>query len=267
VSRGGAALWRPVSQCGVGCLPHAVAARQLRRVGRMAALGGVLLAAVAALPLLRSARLRPRLFGLLARGILAALGVRLVARGSSPGVAGRPGALLVANHVSWLDIVALLAVVPGAVMLAKHEVRGWPLIGALARAGGAVFVDRSRPKALPGAVAAVAGVLRGGAVVAAFPEGTTWCGSAAGEFRPALFQAALDGGARIVPVALSYRSGGAPSTVAAFLGGDTLWTSVCRVAGASDLTVRVDVTASLHPAAGADRRSLARVSETAVRSA
>ena len=98
---------------------------------------------------------------------------------------------MVANHVSWLDVVVLLAHLP-ARMLAKREVRGWPVVGRLAVAMGTVFIDRDRPRTLPARVAAVAGALRDGGVVVAFPEGTTWCGRTGGPLRPAVFQAAVE---------------------------------------------------------------------------
>ncbi|MCW3844461.1 1-acyl-sn-glycerol-3-phosphate acyltransferase, partial [Micromonospora yasonensis] len=180
----------------------------------------------------------------------------------------RRRSLLVANHVSWLDILAVLAVSP-ARMLAKREVRDWPVVGLLAAAAGTVFVDRSRPRDLPATVGRVAAALGAGHSVAVFPEGTTWCGVADGcrparGFRPAMLQAAVDAGAPVVPLRLSYRYAGDPTTLAAFLGEETLWASVRRVLAARDLTVSVGVAAPLHPAAGADRRALARAAESAI---
>ncbi len=193
--------------------------------------------------------------------------MRLVVRGRVP----RRRALLVANHVSWLDVLAVLAVSP-ARMLAKREVRGWPVVGALAAAAGAVFVDRSRPRQLPATVARVADALCAGHPVAVFPEGTTWCGAAVGcrpahGFRPAMFEAAVAAGAPVVPLSLGYRHAGDPSTLPAFLGEETLWASARRVLAARDLAVAVTVAAALHPADGADRRLLARAAEAAIRPA
>ncbi|MEJ3743986.1 lysophospholipid acyltransferase family protein [Actinomycetes bacterium KLBMP 9797] len=230
----------------------------MRRSGRFVALLGALLFGVTLLPVLAllnpdGRRAAARTW---ARAVLAALGVRLSARGRLP----RQRALLVANHVSWLDIVALLAVAP-AHMVAKHEVRRWPVIGVLAAAGGTIFIDRNRPRALPRTVAEVAATLRRGGVVAAFPEGTTWCGAESGRFRPAVFQAAIDAGAVVVPVSIRY---GDDDTTAAFLGEDTLWTSLCRVLAVPRLTVSVTVTPALHAEALATRRQLARVAEAAV---
>jgi len=243
-------VWQPASACGDACrLGGHDVARQAVSVLRVVTLCAVLLLGLLVVPLARRAAVPA-----LARTILAALGVRLVWRGPAP----RAGSLLVANHVSWLDIVALLAVAPTR-MVAKCEVKGWPGIGGLAAATGAIFVDRSRPRSLPGTVAEVAAALRAGRSVAAFPEGTTYCGVARGRFRPALFQAAADAGAPVVPIAISY-----DSTAAAFIGDDTLWSSVRRVAGVRRLTVTLVASPALRPTGGADRKTLARAAQASV---
>ncbi|MFR9778373.1 lysophospholipid acyltransferase family protein [Micromonospora sp. MS34] len=261
-------LWRPSSGCGPYCLPVATdpAVPPARRVARLLGMVGMLLVGVglaAVLPVLPARDRRAALRGW-ARGTLRALGVRLTVRGRLP----RRRALLVANHVSWLDILAVLAVAP-ARMLAKREVREWPVVGVLAAAAGTIFVDRSRPRDLPATVGGVAAALRAGHSVAVFPEGTTWCGAMPGcrparGFRPALFQAAVDAGAPVVPLRLSYRYAGDPTTLAAFLGEETLWASVRRVLAARDLTVTLGVAAALHAVPDADRRVLARAAESAV---
>ncbi|MEV6298374.1 lysophospholipid acyltransferase family protein [Actinoplanes sp. NPDC051861] len=216
---------------------------------RVTALLAVLLTGLLPAALLGGAALRS-----LARTILAVLGVRLVRRGPAP----RPGSLLVANHVSWLDVLALVSVTPVR-LVAKCEVKGWPGIGATAGRAGAIFIDRTRPKTLPGTVGDVTGQLRAGRSVAAFPEGTTFCGTEHGPFRPALFQAAVDSGAPVVPVSIGY-----DSTEAAFIGDQTLWDSVCRVARLRRLTVTVAFAPALRPAPGADRRALARAAQASL---
>ncbi|WP_446216723.1 lysophospholipid acyltransferase family protein [Micromonospora sp. IBHARD004] len=263
-------LWRPAAGCGPDCLPAAVdpAVSTLRRAGRLVGVLGMLLLGVGLaglLPVLPGRERDAAVRGW-ARGTLRALGIRLVVRGRLP----RRRALLVANHVSWLDVLAVLAVAP-ARMLAKREVRAWPLVGQLAAAAGTVFVDRARPRELPATVGRVAAALRAGRPVAVFPEGTTWCGEAAGcrpgrGFRPAMFQAAVDAGVPVVPLRIGYRyaATGTPTTAAAFLGDETLWESVRRVLAARDLTLSVAVTAALYAAVDADRRLLARAAESAV---
>ena len=242
-------IWQPVSGCGDGCRTGAAeAASGLTRVLRMAGLCGVLLLGLLIVPL------RRRALPTVARLKLACLGIRLRWRGSGP----RPGTLLVANYVSWLDVVALLAVAPVS-LVAKREVRGWPGIGSLASVTGAIFLDRSRPKTLPRTVAEVASALRAGRSVAVFPEGTTFCGAGRGRFRPAMFQAAVDARAPIVPVFIGY-----DSTEPAFVGDDTLWDSVRRIAGTRHTTVTLVAAPALRPAAGTDRRSLARAAQASV---
>ncbi|MET8233564.1 lysophospholipid acyltransferase family protein [Micromonospora sp. NPDC005298] len=266
-------LWRPTSGCDDTCLPAAgevpdvpVARRTLRLIAATGMLlGGVGLAVL--LPVLPSRERQAAVRGW-ARGTARALGVRLEIRGRLP----RRRALLVANHVSWLDILAVLAVAPTR-MVAKREVRTWPVLGLLAAAAGTVFVDRSRPRELPATVRRLADTLRAGRSVAVFPEGTTWCAGQdaagcrpGGGFRPAMFQAAIDSGSPVVPLRLSYRCAatGSPTTAAAFLGADALLRSVARVAAARDLVVSVTIAAALHPARDADRRLLARAAESAV---
>ncbi|GIF64475.1 1-acyl-sn-glycerol-3-phosphate acyltransferase [Asanoa ishikariensis] len=252
-------LWRPRNDCGTPCLDtndektEAPTAIQVLRFVRL--LGALVFGAllVPVLPLLTEGG-RNRAAKAWGRLTLAALGVRLRLRGRLP----RGRALVVANHVSWLDIVALLAVAPGR-MLAKVEVRQWPLFGALAASGGTIFIDRDRPKTLPDTVADVAAALRAGAVVTVFPEGTTGCGESVGSFRPAMFQAAIDAGATIVPVTLRY---GGPA--ASFIGDETLWSSVRRVLAMPMPVASVSVAPALHPEPAASRRALARVAQAAV---
>ncbi|MGX6605913.1 lysophospholipid acyltransferase family protein [Micromonosporaceae bacterium Da 78-11] len=243
-------IWQPVSGCGAQCRADADrAAPRGAATLRMITLVGVLLGGLLALPLLRGLAART-----MARSVLAVLGVRLVRRGPTP----RPGSLLVANHVSWLDICVLLAVTPVR-LVAKREVGTWPGIGAMAGLSGAIFLDRSRPKTLPAAVDEVAAALRGRRSVAVFPEGTTFCGVTQGRFRPAMFQAAIDAGAPVVPTSITY-----DSTAPAFVGDDTLWSSVRRVAALRSLTVTLVTAPALRPDSGADRRTLARAAQASM---
>jgi 1-acyl-sn-glycerol-3-phosphate acyltransferase len=188
-----------------------------------------------------------------AAAVLDALEVRLDVRGGPLSVPGEPGTLVVANHISWLDVVALLAVEP-VTMLAKREVAGWPVAGPLVRRAGTLFIDRSSLRALPGTVARVAELLRGGRSVMVFPQGATWCTAPGGRFHRAVFQAALDAGAPVRPVAVDYVQHGAPTTVPAFVGEDGFAASLLRVARASGLEVRVQVRPPVVPVPGVDDR-------------
>ncbi|RXS57921.1 lysophospholipid acyltransferase family protein [Streptomyces sioyaensis] len=199
-----------------------------------------------------------------AAALLDALGIRV--EGAAALTAGDgPGTLVVANHISWLDILALLAVEP-VTLLAKREVGGWPVVGGLARRAGTHFIDRTHPRRLPDSVRQVAELLRSGRSVAVFPQATTWCTTEQGAFRRATFQAALDAGAPVRPVTLDYTQQGLPSTVAAFCGEDTFAGSLRRVLAARGLTIRVTAHAALTAADGdLDRRELAARAARAVR--
>lgn len=207
--------------------------------------------------------------GVPARRLLEELGVEVVADGDRLSVPATRGTLIVANHLSWLDIVASLALEPTG-FLAKRELRGWPLLGGLAERCGTLFIGRTELRRLPHVVNELAAVLRSGRSVVAFPEGTTWCGAQhsshrGGTFRRAVFQAAIDAGAPIRPVTFEYRQGGEPSTIASFVGEDTLLASLRRVIRARDLSVRVTTHEALSPVG--DRRALAARAEAVVRGA
>ncbi len=199
--------------------------------------------------------------------VLNALDVRVdsdIDRLSVPGGPGAPGTLIVANHISWLDIVALLAIEPLS-FVAKREVRDWPVIGSLAARLGTCFVDRHALRELPASVAELAETLCSGRSVMVFPEGTTWCSLPGGDFRRAPFQAALDAGAPVRPLTIEYFQGGRPSTVSAFVGDDTLAASLGRVLTASGLTLRLRAHEVL--AAEGDRRTLAATAQRRIRAA
>jgi 1-acyl-sn-glycerol-3-phosphate acyltransferase len=197
------------------------------------------------------------------RALLRALRIQLELIGGARFAAPATGVLVVSNHMSWLDLVVLCAVQPLR-MVAKSEVRRWPVISLLARGVGTIFVDRERLTTLPRTIGAASSALAQGEAVGAFPEGTTWCGLASGRFRPAIFQAAVDTATSVRPVALRYRLASAgPTTVASFVGAITLWESILRVAGVQGLVVEVHLLPPMS-AADADRRTLASRAETAV---
>ncbi|MFF9275687.1 lysophospholipid acyltransferase family protein [Streptomyces griseosporeus] len=252
--------WLPSAPCTPGACVRATARATAvpRAVLRLTGVVALLLAGIALAPL--GARIPARAVRAWCRWLVRAAGVRVRITGTA---APRGGLLLVANHISWLDVPLLAAVRP-ARMLAKREIRHWPVAGALAARGGALFIDRDRLRTLPATVDRIAAVLRAGGTVAVFPEGSTWCGRAQGRFRRAVFQAALDAGACVQPVRLRYRSGdGGTATAPAFVGEDALLASVWRVAVSRGLVAEVDVRPALAPAAHPDRRALARAAQRA----
>lgn len=111
--------------------------------------------------------------------------------------------MLVANHRSWVDIPAILSCVECA-FLAKHEMGGWPLFGALARRMHTVFVDRDSKPSRRHARRRLVDLLDEGLRVALFPEGTTSRGPGFLPFQPGMFHAAAERGVPVVPVAVHY---------------------------------------------------------------
>ncbi|MFE9585366.1 lysophospholipid acyltransferase family protein [Streptomyces microflavus] len=268
---GGVSAWLPVAPCTPQvCARHTGAVRSpLPALLRLLAGCAWTLLGVACAPPVRllPAPARGWLVRRWARGVPRAFGVRVTVR-VHPYDPGSGGELVVANHISWLDIPLVASVLPGR-MLAKSEVGRWPLLGRLAGLGSTLFIDRDRLRALPGAVDTVAAALRAGSRVVAFPEGSTWCGrGSGGVFRPAVFQAAIDAGVSVRPVRITYGTAGA----VAFVGDDPLAASLWRVVRAAGLTAEVDVLAPIPAGArafvpasgGPGRRTLARAARAAV---
>ena len=206
---------------------------------------------------------RQQHIGRWSRRVLRALGVTLRAQGHLG-----PGAkMLVANHVSWLDVMVLHALCPQARFVAKSEVQHWPLIGRLVAGAHTLFVERKRPHQARHTVAAITAALRTGATVVVFPEGTTTDGHSVLPFRPSLLQAALAGGTVVRPVALRYADAlGRPSPDVPYTGNDTLLGSLWRTARAEQLVAEVQVLPAL-AAPDADRRVLAAALRGAVQAA
>jgi 1-acyl-sn-glycerol-3-phosphate acyltransferase len=150
-------------------------------------------------------------------------------------VEGRPagsGCLLAVNHVSWLDIMVVHAVVPEARFVSKADVKAWPLLSRLVDAGGTLYLERERKRDALRVVHAMAEVLRAGQTVAIFPEGTTSTGHGLLPFHANLLQAAISTATPVQPVALRFSdSSHAVSEAMEFVGATTLaeslWSSAC----------------------------------------
>jgi 1-acyl-sn-glycerol-3-phosphate acyltransferase len=179
------------------------------------------------------------------RVLLAVLDVELDIEGE----ACEGPALIVANHVSWLDVLAISALRP-SVFVCKSEIAAWPALGWLLGRADTIFLRRGSALAASQAVVAASQQLQTGCSVAVFPEGTSTAGDEVLPFSAALFQAAADAGAPVQPLALNY------SSRAAVYAGDTSFgESLLAVAGAHGLCVTLSVLPAL--AAVADRRHAA----------
>lgn len=196
--------------------------------------------------------------------MLAILKVRVVTRGRAPMVRSG-GAMLVSNHVSWLDIHVFHSLLPVR-FISKAEVRGWPIIGWLAEQVGTVFLVREKKSDAMRVNRAMAQHLRDGDLLALFPEGTTSEGQEILPFYPSLFQPAVDARAQIWPARLRYLDGnGNHNEQAAYYGGMTLAQSLWRIARQGHVVAEVEFYSPIPNQEGQSRRELARLCEGIIR--
>jgi 1-acyl-sn-glycerol-3-phosphate acyltransferase len=127
------------------------------------------------------------------------LGLRLTTSGAMP-----DSGLLVSNHLSYLDIIALSSL-RSCVFVAKRDVRGWPLFGWLARAAGTIFVERNCRSATANEVKRISLAIESGLLVVLFPEGTSSDGATVLPFKSSLLQAAIAARSPIAVAGIDYQ--------------------------------------------------------------
>jgi 1-acyl-sn-glycerol-3-phosphate acyltransferase len=221
----------------------------------------------------------PRLFH---RLTCRCLGVRRRVRGTPPPT-GSSG-LIVANHVSWLDICVLGAERP-VCFVAKSEVAGWPVIGFLARLQRTVFIDRSRRAATADVAAQMGARLSAGEAVVLFAEGTTGDGTRILPLRSSLLGAAHealgkggaepDGGADIAvyPLTISYTGfhgmagGRAERTTLAWYGDTELAPHLRTVLAVGAIDVELAWGEPIAMGRKTSRKEATRLAEAAIRKA
>jgi 1-acyl-sn-glycerol-3-phosphate acyltransferase len=195
------------------------------------------------------------------------LGFNIVVEGTLP----RTGScLIVANHVSWIDIVVLSMVTPLS-FVAKREVATWPLFGWMAKLQRTVFIDRERRQSTKHSRNTLEQRLTAGDVLVLFPEGTSHDGATLLPFKSAFFAAAAAPDHAIVPVTLAYtRHWNLPLTrrmrprFAWYADMDMLphlWGALC----AGPLTVNIIIHPHLEAEIGRDRKRASQASHQIIR--
>lgn len=181
-------------------------------------------------------------------------GIDLEVRGK-PVVSGP--ALLVCNHISWLDILVIHAT-RHCRFVSKSELRDWPVLGTLASGGGTLYIERAQRKDAMRMVKDMAQSLRNGDVLAVFPEGTTGDGMGLLPFHANLIQSAIEGEAPIQALALQFVDAktNTISMAARYIDDDTLLDSVWSTLNARGLKAVVNF-GELQLAHGRDRRQWA----------
>jgi 1-acyl-sn-glycerol-3-phosphate acyltransferase len=172
-------------------------------------------------------------------------------------------ALIVSNHISWLDIFVINSIHPCR-FVAKAEIRAWPVLGWLAAQAGTVFIARGNRRDLRHIFKGLVDALAQRQRVAFFPEGTTASQGSLLPFHANLFEAAIDARVPVQPCALAYldRAGGWHAAVD-YIGDTTFVDSIFRIMGGEPVVARLGCLAPI-AAEGAHRRELARAAHDAI---
>lgn len=161
-----------------------------------------------------------------ARGLLLVFGMRVRRIGTPlPG-----GTMFVANHMGWVDIVVLHSQHMMG-LIAKAEIRDWPLIGWLAKTAESIFLQRGNPNSLADVMTQMAARLRDGHAVGVFPEAGTRDGRELGPFHARIFTAAVEADAPVQPVALCFGERCEAQHVVAFAPGEHFLGNFVRLLG------------------------------------
>jgi 1-acyl-sn-glycerol-3-phosphate acyltransferase len=188
--------------------------------------------------------------------------VRVERAGETP----LPYALVVSNHISWLDIFVLNSVHPCR-FVAKAEIRAWPVLGWLVAQVGTVFIARGNRRDLRHIFQGMVDALGARQRVAFFPEGTTASQGQLLPFHANLFEAALDARVPVQPYALAYLDArGAWHAGVEYVGDTTFADSILNIMKGEPMTARLRCLAPI-AFEGAHRRELARAAQEAIEAA
>lgn len=193
---------------------------------------------------------------------LAILNVVPQVHGTPPPGGGAPR-MLVANHISWLDI-QLIHAVWQVRFVAKSEVRRWPLIGWLSARTGTLFIERGSGRRAARLHRDIHAAFEAGDAVGVFPEGTTTEGDRIASFHASLLQPAVDEGALVCPVGIRYVDvEGRTCKAAGYVGDDSLLDSFRAILAQRRIVAELHFLAPIE-AQGRTRRELARLAREAI---
>lgn len=236
---------------------------RLRRIYRLIRLGLHLLQAIffagVLFPIVNT-RQRDWLISYWSWQLLRVLGVRIHAQ-QAPML--QSGALLVSNHISWLDIYLIYGA-RRVYFVSKAEVRKWPIAGWLAYKGGTLFIERGKRADTARINQQMHDLMQHGAWIGVFPEGTTSDGRGVNKFYSSLLQPAVELECPIVPVAIRYTRNGEYTDAPAYIDGISLWESLQRIISESGLVAELSFGEPFAPEH--HRRELAVHAEAAVAS-
>lgn len=226
---------------------------------------GIPLTLISFLPFVRNLpigdqRLHQRTHVLWSRLMLRIFGIRLDIRGQLP----RGPCLIVANHISWMDIVLLHSLWP-MWLVAKAEIRAWPLVGALAALAGTLFIQRGSEESRRRINRRMTALLKRGERVGIFPEAGISGQAGVGRFHARLFAAAIRAEVPVVPVAIRYHRDGDLHDVMVFASGENFFANLFRLLVQPPCAGQLMIGGALHGLEGG-RSALARRSNEIVKS-
>ena len=179
-------------------------------------------------------------------------------------VRGTPSAqapILVANHISWLDI-PVIAAQQQTRFVAKSDIRDWPIVGWLTTAAGSFYIRRGG-NVTAALQSRIEPFLNDGGRLLFFPEGTTTDGREVGRFHARLFGLATETGKSIQPVALRYGKGANGTAVAPYVGDDALFWHILRLLREPVLRVEIDYCSPIS-IGNRDRKTLAGLAQAQI---
>jgi len=194
-------------------------------------------------------------------GLLAILSIRLRYSGELPVDKAKP-VMLVANHVSWLDVYSLITICPSR-FVAKSEIRTWPLLGWLSQNVGTLFIERTKRRDTARINQDIGNALTAGDWVTVFPEGTTSDGTTLKHFHASLLQSAVAVEASLYPVAIRYYDVSGEISKAAVYVGVSLLESLRQILQQPWIEVELIFPDPVN-SSGKNRRELARSTEKSI---
>ena len=153
--------------------------------------------------------------------------------------------LIVANHISWMDIIVIQSIKP-SIFVAKSDVASWPLFGWVAQMTGTIFIKREKVSDIKKALKKMKRRLIKRSVCI-FPEGTSTNGRYLLPFKSNLFQSSIDTNKSILPLCLRYKQKGMYSDKVAFIGDMSLVDSIMKIKKEIDISVEVEVLQPIRP--------------------
>ncbi|MCC2625522.1 MAG: hypothetical protein K0R14_1395 [Burkholderiales bacterium] len=192
-----------------------------------------------------------------ANGTLLIVGIRITVEGVPTEYVDK-NSMVVANHISWLDI-PILYTKHSVGFISRKEVKNWPIIGLLIKSGNAIFIDRQRKRDLVQIVRVVRERLQSGGMVGLFPEGKTGLGFEVMPFKSALFESVMQANATVLPLVIQYYTkDGRPTSATSYADEINFWQCLISSLKLNGMLVKITALPRVNAYQFANRKELSR---------